>query len=74
MFLHYILQTLFLITGITAMSASFFNWDWFFNTENATPIVKHFGRTKSRWIYGITGLIFVIAAIGFYYKISHLTN
>lgn len=70
MFLHHIVQTLFLLAGIISLSAAIFNWDWFFNTRNASPVVKQLGRTKSRWLYGAMGTFFIATAIGFYYYIK----
>ncbi len=69
MFFHHLIQTIFLLTGTTSLLASLFNWDWFFNTKNAEPVVKSLGREKSRWLYGAIGIILIAAAIGFYYRI-----
>ena len=69
MFLHHIVQILFLLAGIVSLSASLFNWEWFFTTRNAAPVVKYFGRTKSRWLYAAMGILFIATAIGFYYYI-----
>lgn len=68
--LHYILQTLFLLTGLTALLAAIFNWKWFFESENAAPVVKFFGRKGSRYFYGAIGALLIAAAICFFYKIS----
>lgn len=70
MFLHHVIQTLFLLAGIVALSAAVCNGDWFFNSRNAAPVVNYLGRTKSRWLYGAIGILFIVAAIGFYYHIK----
>ncbi len=70
MVLHHIIQTLFLICGIVTIVAAVKDWDWFFTSKNAEPIVSYFGRKKSRWLYGILGTILVSIAIGFYYYIT----
>ena len=69
MVLHYVVQLIFLLTGITAVSASVFDWEWFFTANNASYLVRKLGRNGARWIYGIIGLIFIVAAIYFYSQI-----
>ena len=69
MILHYVVQLIFLLTGITALSASVFDWEWFFTADNASFLVRKLGRNGARWIYGIIGLIFIVAAIYFYSQI-----
>ena len=69
MVLHYVVQLIFLLTGITAVSASVFDWEWFFTANNASYLVRKLGRNGTRWIYGIIGLIFIVAAIYFYSQI-----
>lgn len=70
MFIHNIIQTLFLIAGIITLLASLCNWEWFFASANAAPVVKRLGRSKSRWLYGVIGMGLIAAAIGFYYHIK----
>mgnify|MGYP003289254947 CR=1 FL=1 len=70
MILHNVIQTIFVIAGITAMLAAMFNWDWFFTARNAEFIVKRLGRNGSRILYGTAGLLFIIAAVYFYYKVA----
>lgn len=70
MILHNVIQTIFVIAGITAMLAALFNWDWFFTARNAEFIVKRLGRNGSRILYGTAGLLFIIAAVYFYYKVA----
>lgn len=70
MVLHHIIQTLFLISGIVTIAAAIGDWDWFFTSKNAEPVVSYLGRKKSRWLYGTLGTILVAIAIGFYYYIT----
>lgn len=70
MFLHNVIQTLFLLTGAVSLLASLLNWEWFFTTDNASFIVKRLGRNGARLAYGFIGLAFISAAIFFYYKIE----
>ena len=70
MILHNIIQIIFLLSGATALMAALFNWEWFFTTRNAEPVVKKLGRGKSRLLYGTAGVVFIFAAIFFYYKVK----
>lgn len=72
MFLHHIIQAIFVLTGMTALLASLLDWDWFFTARNAQFAVKRFGRTKSRIIYGTAGLLIIVSAVFFYYKIKDM--
>ena len=70
MILHNVVQLIFLLAGIIALAASVFNWEWFFTADNASFLVRKLGRNGARWGYGLIGLIFIIAAIFFYYQIE----
>ncbi|MBR5860952.1 MAG: immunity 17 family protein [Bacteroidaceae bacterium] len=70
MIFHNVVQLIFLVVGITALSASLFNWEWFFTADNARFVVKKAGRRNARWIYGTIGTAFIAAAIFFYCKIE----
>ncbi len=72
MFFHHLIQTIFLIAGVISLLAALLNWGWFFNTRNAEPVVRTLGRKKSRWLYGAIGILLIVAAIGFYYRIMNL--
>ena len=71
MFLHHIIQTLFVISGIIALLAAILDWEWFFASDNAAPLVRRIGRTKSRWLYGTMGMVLIATAIGFYFQIKN---
>lgn len=73
MFLHHVIQTIFVITGAISLLASLLNWDWFFTSDNAAPVVQRIGRKKSRWLYGAIGVFFIATAIGFYHIIFSQT-
>lgn len=73
MILHNVVQTIFLLAGIIALLASLFDWEWFFTADNAKFLVKRFGRTGARWAYGLAGVLFIAAAIYFYYRIDSIT-
>lgn len=70
MIFHNVVQLIFLVVGITALSASLLNWEWFFTADNARFVVKKAGRRNARWIYGAIGTVFIAAAIFFYCKIE----
>ena len=72
MLFHHLIQTIFLLAGVAALLASLLNWEWFFSTRNAEPVVRTLGRKKSRWLYGAIGVILIAAAICFYYRIKGL--
>ena len=72
MILHNIIQAIFLITGIVALLAALLDWDWFFTTENARFLVKKFKRKGARWIYGTIGVLFIAAAIYFFFQIKNV--
>ena len=72
MILHNIVQTIFLLTGATALLASLLNWEWFFTSDNASFLVKRLGRSGARWVYGLVGILLMAAAVFFYYKIKNL--
>lgn len=74
MFLHHIIQSLFLLTGILSFMAALFDWDWFFGSRNAMIVTKHLGRTKSRWLYGAMGILLIATAVGFYFFVKYPTK
>lgn len=72
MILHNIVQAIFLLTGIVSLLASLLDWEWFFTADNASFLVKRLGRNGARWAYGALGVVFIAAAIYFYYRIQGL--
>ena len=72
MILHNFIQVIFLLTGLVALLASLFDWDWFFTADNASFLLKRLGRKGARWPYGSLGALFIAAAIYFYYQIENL--
>ena len=70
MIVHHIIQVMFLLAGLIALLASLFNWEWFFTTENTRYLVKKFKRKGARWIYGTIGVLFIAAAIYFFFQIK----
>ena len=72
MVLHSIIQTIFVAAGITALLAAAFNWEWFFASKNAEPVVKRIGRNRSRLLYGAVGAVLVATAVFFYYKVREI--
>ena len=72
MVVHHIIQVIFLLAGITALLASLLDWEWFFTAENTRFLVKRFKRKGARWIYGIIGMLFIAAAIYFFFQIKNV--
>jgi hypothetical protein len=52
--------------GIFTLSASIFNWDFFFENRKARFFMSVFGRNGSRIFYGILGLVFFFLAYKMY--------
>ena len=42
------ITVVFTISGLLAIAASLFNWDWFFNTRNARMLVGRYRRRTAR--------------------------
>ena len=72
MILHHIIQTIFVISGATALAAAILDWEWFFASANAEFIVKRLGRKRSRILYGAIGITLIATAVLFYYKVKAL--
>lgn len=72
MILHNVVQIMFLLAGVVSLLASLLDWEWFFTADNASFLVKHLGRNGARWAYGAIGVIFIAAAVYFYYQIDSL--
>lgn len=71
MIIHNIVQAIFLLAGIIAVAASLLNWNWFFTADNCRYLVNKLGRKGARWVYGIIGLLFIAAAIFFYFQVEN---
>ena len=67
---QYIIQTIFASTGIVALLAAVFNWDWFFTARNTQFIVQNVGRRQARWFYGILGSILIGMSVFFFVETS----
>lgn len=66
---HYLVQLIFVLTGVVAMLAAALDWDWFFTARNTLWAVKSVGRRRARLYYFLLGLMLVAAAIWFYFNI-----
>ncbi len=58
-----IIFALFLLIGAFHIACVFFNWDWFFKSFQASRVVKAFGRTGARIVYGLLGLMLILFAV-----------
>ncbi len=67
---HYFVQALFALAGILALLAALFNWNWFFTSQNARPVVLRIGRPKARLFYGVLGVIMIALSVYFYMMIK----
>ncbi|MDR0894902.1 MAG: immunity 17 family protein [Prevotellaceae bacterium] len=59
----YIAIAILAASGILALLASLFNWNWFFNTGNIRAWAGRLGRLRTRWIYGVLGALLILTAI-----------
>ncbi len=70
MIVHYIIQSVFVITGSISVMAAIFNWNWFFNAQNSQFVVSYLGRNYSRLFYALVGLLMIGTGIYFYTETS----
>ena len=68
MTMHYIIQAVFVLTGLLSVLASLFDWDWFFTAHNSRFVVEIVGRTRARWFYAAIGLL--LMATGTYFFLA----
>ena len=60
------ITVVFTISGLLAIAASLFNWNWFFNTRNARMLVGRYRRRTARCVYFVAGVLILamVAAAG----------
>ena len=68
MIIHYIIQGILAVTGLIAVMAALFNWDWFFTAQNTQFIVRNVGRKQARLFYGVLGVILIATAVFFFHE------
>lgn len=51
---------LFLAAGLFSLAGAIFNWDWFIESRKAWLFRKLFGRTGTRIIYGVLGIVIIV--------------
>ncbi len=66
MTMHYVIQGIFVLTGILSLLAALLDWDWFFTADNTRFIVQRVGRRQARLFYGVLGVILIATAVFFY--------
>lgn len=54
-----IISILIILAGLFSTAASYFNWDWYFNSRRARFFVQVFGRKGARIFYMVLGLFLV---------------
>lgn len=54
---------LIILAGLFSVTASYFNWDWYFNNYRARFLVKIIGRKGARIFYTVFGLFLVAMAV-----------
>ena len=51
------------LAGLFSMAAAVFNGDWFMNSRRVRFFVSIIGRTGTRILYGVTGVILTMLGI-----------
>ena len=64
--MHYLIQGIFVGVGVLILLASFFNWDWFFRSQNTQFVVKNVGRRRARLFYAALGILMIATAVYFF--------
>lgn len=72
MFMHYLIQAIFVLVGLLAVMASLFNWDWFFESQNTQLLVKNVGRKQARLFYAVLGALMIATAIYFFGEVQKI--
>lgn len=49
--------------GAFAICGAAFNWDWFMNNRKAKIFIRIFGRTGTRYFYGLLGTGLIVFGI-----------
>ncbi len=63
---QYIIQGIFLLSGLVALLAALLDWEWFFTARNTQFVVRNVGRRQARLFYGVLGLILMATAVFFF--------
>jgi len=56
-----------ILIGLFCITASIFNWDWFFHNIKARIVVKILGRKFARIFYFLLGLLFLLSGISLFF-------
>lgn len=70
--MHYLIQGIFVLVGLTALIVAIGNWDWFFKAQNAQFIVSNVGRTKARLFYAAIGLLMIATGVYFFLTVQEM--
>ena len=70
--MHYLIQGIFVLVGLTALILAIGNWDWFFKAQNTQFIVSNVGRTKTRLFYAAIGVLMIATGIYFFLTVQEM--
>ncbi len=59
----YLLNSIYLLTGIITLITAICNADWFYNARSVMLLVKWFSRTGTRLLYGGVGLLLICTSL-----------
>ena len=70
--MHYLIQGIFVGFGVLILLASFFNWDWFFRSQNTQFVVRNVGRRRARLFYAALGILMIATAVYFFLEVQKI--
>ena len=70
--MHYLIQGIFVGVGVLILLASFFNWDWFFRSQNTQFVVRNVGRRRARLFYAALGILMIATAVYFFLEVQKI--
>ena len=51
------------LAGLFSVAAALLDWDWFMNSRRVRFLVSIIGRTGTRILYGVTGVILTVLGV-----------
>lgn len=63
-------SAIFVASGLLAILASAFNWDWFFKSNNARLLVGRLSRRGARIVYFIIGCLILAMVVAIHHRLS----
>jgi hypothetical protein len=64
--MHYLIQGIFAVVGLTSVLAAALDWEWFFRSQNTQFVVQNVGRQRARLFYAALGVLLLATAVYFF--------